>query len=153
MATLKQKAVLSELSENVGMPIGEAMRKSGYSESTSETPQRLTESKGWKELLEEKLPDSLLAKKHLELLNKKEYIAIGKKGEREVVSTNEIDGISVAKGLDMAYKLKNKYPATRISITDPLDDMSDEELEGKIIELQETVKKRQHTQNTAIEKP
>ena len=49
--------------------------------------------------MEKHLPDDLLAKKHHVLLNKKECIAIGKKGEREVLATGEIDPFAVARGL------------------------------------------------------
>ena len=52
MATEKQKEAVKDLSENIGKPIGKIMRDSGYSVSTSETPKRLTESKGFKEELD-----------------------------------------------------------------------------------------------------
>lgn len=62
MATLKQKLALKALSENVGMPIGKAMKVAGYTAATSKTPARLTATKGWAELLEEFLPDSKIIK-------------------------------------------------------------------------------------------
>jgi len=62
MATLKQKLALKKLSENVGMPIGKAMKEAGYTEATSKTPKRLTATKGWAELLEEYLPDKKIIK-------------------------------------------------------------------------------------------
>ena len=49
MATVKQKGSAKDLVEKVGTPIGEIMRDNGYSATTSETPQKLTESKGFKE--------------------------------------------------------------------------------------------------------
>ena len=117
--TTKQKLAASKLVENGGN-IGKAMIAAGYSPATAKTPQKLTQSRGWQALMKKHFPDTLLAKRHNDLLNKKEYIVIGKKGEREVVPTGEIDANAVAKGLDMAYKLKSKYPNKQ------LDDESDQ---------------------------
>ena len=49
MATVKQKGSAKDIVEKVGIPVGEIMRDNGYSATTSETPQKLTESKGFKE--------------------------------------------------------------------------------------------------------
>lgn len=59
----------------------------------------------------EALPDGLLAEKHLALLNKKEVVTKNNvtTGEVDVIATGEIDVQAVAKGLDMAYKLKGTY--------------------------------------------
>lgn len=108
MPTIKQKLAASKLVENGGI-IGKAMISAGYSPATARTPQKLTERKGWKELMNKYLPDDKLLKKHNELLDKKEYIVIGKIGEREVIPTGEIDPNAVARGLDLAYKLKGRY--------------------------------------------
>ncbi|MDO8487563.1 MAG: hypothetical protein Q7S45_04665 [Candidatus Curtissbacteria bacterium] len=51
MATFKQKLAASKLVENGGN-IGEAMKSAGYSKNTAKTPQKLTESKGWRELMD-----------------------------------------------------------------------------------------------------
>jgi hypothetical protein len=83
----------------------------GYAESTAQKqPPSVMKAKGWNKILDKRLPDSKLLTRHNQLLDKQEYIAIGKVGEREVVPTGEIDANAVAKGLDMAYKLKSKYP-------------------------------------------
>lgn len=107
--TLRQKKALRLV--ETGRSMKEVMIQAGYSPITATHPkQKLTSSKGWNKALDKALPDNRLLKKHNELLDKQEYIAIGKAGEREVVPTGEIDANAVAKGLDMAYKLKNKYP-------------------------------------------
>lgn len=107
---LRQLRLAKLISEDGGKtPLGKLMRKAGYSKEYSESPDKIKKTVSWQELMDEKIPDNMLAEKHQELLNKKEYIAIGKKGEREVVPTGEIDPNAVAKGLDMAYKLKRKY--------------------------------------------
>jgi hypothetical protein len=109
MATLKQKRAFKKISENLGN-LGKTMREVGYAEATSLTPQNLTESKGWKELMHDELPDSLLAKRHRELLDKREiHIIKGKNGSEEVEVLDTPDTQAVSKGLDMAYKIGDKY--------------------------------------------
>lgn len=50
MATQKQQAAVSKLVENGGN-ISKAMKASGYSSKTAHTPSKLTNSKGYKEIL------------------------------------------------------------------------------------------------------
>ncbi len=109
MATLKQRKVLKDLAENGGKPLGLAMREAGYSEVTSKSPQKLTESKGWNELLEEMLPDSLISKVHKKLLEKKEKIVVGAgNGYSEIITTGQPHSDAL-KAADMAYKLKGRF--------------------------------------------
>lgn len=54
--TLKQKTAAKKLVENQGN-IGQAMIAAGYSPASAKNPKNLTESKGFKELLEEYFPD------------------------------------------------------------------------------------------------
>lgn len=68
MATLKQKKAIANVVENGGN-VSRAMMDAGYTPATANTPQKLTESKAWKEIMEESLPDNFLAEKHVELLN------------------------------------------------------------------------------------
>ena len=164
MPTLKQKKVLKEITENHGSVSG-AMRKVGYSQNTAKKPTNLTESKGWKELLEQNgLDDDSLTKTHVQLLrsttldhmvfpplrSKKEKLESGEDEDGEeifhegamdgkVISDKEIIQLladvnctvrKIVNGeqsrhvyfwssndkarkeaLEMAYKLKNKYPA------------------------------------------
>lgn len=71
--------------------------------------------------LAERLPDDLLEEKHLALLNKMTLIG------------NEIDVNAVAKGLDMAYKVKGTYaPDKTLNINmnvQPIDPTNPEVLE------------------------
>ena len=114
MATLKQKKAFKEAVENGGN-VSRAMIDVGYSPATAHTPQKLTDTKGWKELMEEYIPDDLLARKHLELLNKREVIRWFNHatGEMEMEVTDQPDGQAVPKALDMAYKLKGSYAAEK----------------------------------------
>lgn len=63
----------------------------------------------------ESIPNELIIKKHLALLNKKEYITKNNitTGNIDVISTGEIDTQAVKAGLDMAYKLKGFYSAEK----------------------------------------
>ena len=94
MPTLKQQQVHKRLMiDKTGESVGKAMRESGYSEKTSLTPSKLINSDGWKELLEEHLDDTLLAKTHHKLLKSKQ--------ERF-----QLDALS------LAYKVKGKFQDT-----------------------------------------
>lgn len=110
MSTIKQERAVKNMSENGGN-ISKAMRDAGYTDVTAATPKKLTNSKGWHELMEKYYPDELLAQKHNQLLEKKEKVIRNnnKTGKLEVVETGEIDATAVSKGLDMAYKIKKKY--------------------------------------------
>lgn len=102
MASLKQKLALKNAVENGGN-MSKAMRDAGYSANTAKTPQKLTESKAWTELVEEFLPDSLLTEKHLGLLN-------------AVKENGEIDTSAVKAGLEMAYKIKGRFAPEKIAV-------------------------------------
>jgi len=59
MATVKQKKAFDNAVGNGGN-ITKGMRDANYSENTLNTPQKLTNSKGFKELADELLPDDLI---------------------------------------------------------------------------------------------
>lgn len=102
MASLKQKLALKNVVENGGN-VSLAMRDAGYSPNTAKTPQKLTSSKAWEELMEEYLPDTLLAERHSALLNKK-------------TENGEPDTVAVKAALEMAYKLKGAF-VDRMDVT------------------------------------
>jgi hypothetical protein len=63
MATLKQEAAFSKIIENHGN-ISKSMVEVGYDPTTAKNPSNLTNSKGWKELMDEYLPDRDLLEVH-----------------------------------------------------------------------------------------
>ena len=75
MPTAKQRQAVERLAENVRNPnpksTGEILREVGYTTSLSESPTKVTKSKGFLELLEQHLPDDKLTKAHLEVLDTK----------------------------------------------------------------------------------
>ena len=89
MATIKQKRAFDRAVENGGV-VSTAMVEVGYSENTAKTPQKLTESRGWQELMDEYMPDTQLAQVHQKWML-------------------DEDGHISLKAVDMAYKLKGSY--------------------------------------------
>lgn len=104
--TMRQRMAVDEIVANGGN-VSEAMRRAGYSIATARTPQKLTESKSFQALLEKRLPERHLLKKHREFLDSKKIIRVYVKGDLKEI-TEETDSNAV-KALDMAYKLKGKY--------------------------------------------
>lgn len=86
MATVRQRKAVQNLAENGGI-VSKAMRDAGYSEISSATPKKLTNSKGFQELMGEALSDKNLLKKHTELLNSSRLdhmsFPLGPKTEKE----------------------------------------------------------------------
>lgn len=170
----RQLLVVKKLSENVrkkkgqkGMSIGKIMREAGYSPETSKKPYRLTRSKGFQQLLEEYLPDDMIAKAHQDLFNAHKvdhYVFPASVSDDWIKKTVKEWGFKLTKiakneqwkrayysmpdhairtkGIQEAYKIKNKYPAEkhdhRVGVFN-FDNWSDEELkkyadEGKLPE-------------------
>lgn len=73
--TERQKRAFKNLTEKACSK-REAMKDAGYGENVQNKPKTITETKGWKQLLEKYLPDDDLAAKHKELLNAKEIKVI-----------------------------------------------------------------------------
>lgn len=72
MPTPKQRKAVEKMVENGGNSISGAMREAGYSKTTAKTPQKLTESKGYKEALEEYgLTEGLIVTSLVEDIKKK----------------------------------------------------------------------------------
>jgi hypothetical protein len=140
--TFKQKKAVKIMGENGGVASA-AMIAAGYSPATAKNPEKLTKSQGFKTLGAE-IPNSLVIKKHFDLLQQKQlnYFVFNKdmpdEEIREHLASNGLDTVvirpsdkgklafysindpqAVAKGLDMAYKLKGAYAAEKHEITIP----------------------------------
>ena len=85
--SVKAKKAFDIMVENGGV-VSTAMIEAGYSPATAKTPQKLTESKGWQELMAEYLPDVDVAKRHQELMNSTTIdhmvFPLGPKGEDDI---------------------------------------------------------------------
>lgn len=107
MPTIRQKEAFKKVLN--GSTISRAMVSAGYAETTASTTGKLTNTKGWQELMEQHLPDSRLAKRHREMLDKRETIVV-RDGKESHIELTEQPHSDVSKALDMAYKLKGRYP-------------------------------------------
>ncbi len=85
MATLKQKAVAKKLVEK-GVSVSRAMREVGYSENTARDPSKVTNSKGFKELLAELgVTDEKLGQVLNEGLEATKVVVMGKESSESYV--------------------------------------------------------------------
>lgn len=107
------KKVFKKVVENGGN-VSKSMREEGYSKNTAKNPKKITESKGWKQLMEEYLPDDLLAEVHLEGLQATKLQGVGgmvldlEKKEMGHTDLQVPDYQTRHKYLDTAYKIKGK---------------------------------------------
>ncbi len=113
MPTENQKAAVKDTLDNLRKGKKISMRqillKNGYSKAVANQPHFVTKSKGWQELMEEMLPDSLLSKVHKQLVNKKEKIVLGAgKGYSEIADTGQPHSDAL-KAVEMGYKLKGRF--------------------------------------------
>ena len=117
MPTENQKAVFLSVAEKVRkgvkVSISAEMRKAGYSECTSKHPNKLTESDGWKELLDKYCKDEDIAKTLQEGMKASKTVSAitGKDANAGTVDFIDVPDYSVRhKYLETAVKLKGKVP-------------------------------------------
>lgn len=127
MATEKQKKAFKEVTENHRSVSG-AMKVAGYSSSSATKPSNLTDSNGWREMMDKNFPDKFLAKVHKEGLKatKKENEIVGRdgKGQPEYALVDVEDYATRHRYLDSAYKLKGKYAAEKKEVSIPPEEMN-----------------------------
>lgn len=104
--TLKQKKAFKEIVENHRSVSG-AMRDVGYKVTTATVPGNLTKSKGWKELLEQYLPDDKLLQKHDEALEAVKWNDFT--GEREPDQSIRL------RATELGYKIKGKLSDVQVN--------------------------------------
>lgn len=95
--TIKQKRAIKNLVLNGGN-VTQAMIDAGYSPNTAHSPDKLTKTKTFKELVEKHLKDDLLLRKHEEALEATKWNDFT--GEREEDHTTRL------KAVELGYKLK-----------------------------------------------
>lgn len=104
------RGILAEMTK--GKTISEAMIAMSYSKSAANKPKVVTETRSWAALMEEHLPEDLIAERHAELLNKRETrvetYGRGKNRRHEVIDLGP-NVSAVGKGLEMAYKLRGAF--------------------------------------------
>lgn len=103
MATIKQKAAVKKILENTGMAVSTAMSEVGYAPTTAKNPIELTESKGWKELMDEYLPDKDLLNAPKEALNATKIVISHTEPDKELP-----DHMIRLKASELGLKIKGK---------------------------------------------
>lgn len=107
MATIKQKKLAKKIMEKKGKSVSAAMKEVGYSDSTASNPQQVTNSKGWKELMDEYIPEAKLAEVHKQQLEATSHDKFG-----DIYPDND----ARLKALDLGYKLRGSYKPTQIDV-------------------------------------
>lgn len=103
--TEKQRKVAREVAK--GKSVSQAMKSAGYSDAMAKNPQKLTSSKGWKELMKEYLPEEELAKLHREQLRATTYTKNGKQVP---------DNTARLKALELGYRVHGVYKPTQLEV-------------------------------------
>lgn len=133
--TIRQKTVFKEVLN--GSSISKAMIKAGYSPTTASTTGKLTNTLGWKQLVDKFLSDDILVRRHIEQLNSSKhaklyfdidddddlikrvckqlgvellYIKENKDKTGKTANVKAPDFFYRDLALDKAYKLKGRYP-------------------------------------------
>ena len=135
MATIKQKLVAQKIIQNGGN-VSKAMLEVGYSKATAKTPQKLTDSKGFQQVIQKHfLSPEQVIDYHRKLFEKTEtYTYKDKKtGKLKVIDTGEIDVSAVVAALNMYYKITGLYASRKTKselehYNDEINNLSDEEL-------------------------
>jgi len=131
MATYKQKEAFKKVVK--GSSLTKAMKDVGYADSTSKRTNKLTNTLGWKELLEKYIPDKDLAVVHKQ----------GLKATKLFTSQTEPDKVEPDfstrhKYLDTAYKLKGKYAPEKFE-TEIKNILTEEQID-ELLKYRETKK-------------
>ena len=117
------KLVREQVISGKNLNVGKAMREAQYAETTSLQPNKITKLPEFQEIIAQYLPDEHVSMRHRELLDKREteivydFVKNGKK----LIKTPRLfdkgpDTQAVKAGVDMAYKIKNRYPNPSIAI-------------------------------------
>jgi hypothetical protein len=86
-----------------------AIIAAGYAPSMANQPKAITETKSWKALMAEYLPEDKVALRHQELLDKRERRAMYNLKGKLIGYVDEPDTAAVSRALEMAYKLRGSF--------------------------------------------
>lgn len=119
MVTEKHKIVLKEVVK--GSSIAKAMRKAGYSPSTAKRTNKLTNTKGWQELLDQHLSEEKLTQVLAEGLNATKLSGTG--GMRMTLKAGgEVDEVGHSDLEVPDYAVRHKYLETGLKVRGRLKD-------------------------------
>jgi hypothetical protein len=102
--TPRQHTAIKKIMESNGtVTIADAMREAKYAPSSINTPQVLTKSKAWEEVMEEQLDNDNLFTKHKEALEAKKIISSHTEPDYEYP-----DHAIRLKAVELAYRVKGR---------------------------------------------
>lgn len=106
------KKVFVEKLENVGKPLGQIMRENGYAENTANNPDHVTKSKSWEMLMDEYIPESLIAETHKEAFSAMRVISAVNTNKQANGATADFidvpDWQTRMKATELGYKIRGK---------------------------------------------
>ena len=110
------RAVFENYKEQGFKGMGKAVRRTRlYSPSVESRTHVITSTQSWKALMDEYMPEEMLSQRHAELLDKRDYRKmdsgeVDEKGKKIMIEVdNGPETQAVAKGLEMAYKLRGSF--------------------------------------------
>lgn len=130
--SVRAKKAFDKMVENGGV-VSTAMIAAGYSENTAKTPQKLTESRAWQDLMEDYLSDEAITQKHKELLqsSRLEHMTFrtgAKNAEERDKHNEEKQAKAIAEGKEFK----------------PDESMTDEEIIEMLADINCTVRRIEH---------
>ena len=125
--TLRMRKTAKILMENNGKSVSSAMREAGYPPTTAKNPQQVTKTKSWQALMDQYLPQDLIARKHQELLEAEEIVFIPR--GNKILEKKRPDFAARKAGVDMAHKLRGNFAPEKVELSKrKFQDMSNKEL-------------------------
>ncbi len=148
--------------------LSKAMLDAGYAPNTAKNPQQVKKSMGWKQLQDLHFPESRVTEKIAQLLDaaKIDHYVFSPKDSDELVTqiVESIPGCKVKKivhgeqskrvyywipdnrtqsdMVDTILKIQGRYAAQKVTIEDPNENLTDEQLDAKIKQLEKANKSR-----------
>ncbi len=104
----RHRKIFDEAQKNGGR-MSPAILAAGYSPDTAHKPKAITETKSWKALMEEYLPEDKVALRHQELLDKRVQRAVYDLNGKLTGYVDQPETAGVSKAIEMAYKLRGSF--------------------------------------------
>jgi len=105
------KTVFEKVMENHGIGIGKKMIEEGYTKASAKNPKNVTESKSWEMLMDEYIPESLIAETHKEAFKANRTISVvsGKQATGGTTDFVDVpDWQTRMKATELGYKIRGK---------------------------------------------
>lgn len=105
------KKVFEKVMENHGKNIGKTMIDEGYTKASAKNPKNVTDSKSWEMLMDEYIPESLIAQTHKEAFEANRTISVvsGKQASGGTTDFIDVpDWQTRMKATELGYKIRGK---------------------------------------------